>query len=449
MDGVCQRLCGPVYDACYTGAPVQHCVPAALGRARTSELERLHGHGTPGRSLTRNRLLRVVRTEHDDGTHAATGRKSRDMTDNLLALISRGHEAWNTWRMSNPGLNIDLQGANLAQHDISHMNLSEANLSGITVTKKTGPTDYFNKGVIVRNVDLRRSNMESSNFRSATLHESKLANTKGAAACFSGAQFHQCDLSEADLTDSQLDHATFHGGSLRNAKLSNANLHFARFIRVDLRGVCLDNVKVDRYTEFQDCVTDARIVGIDNIERPARLAEDAEKRAFRETAALWCAALVTLSVVVPISWFVFTADRRQQDRILESANVVITIDQQITNATHFMVFDYEPPVRALVSDVIIDLALSDLEVTVSAIGRGIDAVYRGGFSGGVYTTGAEFRGTITFATTDGARRAFLDFSGREEPLRSVRGGYNYPAEAFAKILERDIRPALTAFAMEW
>src|SRR5438270_12900047 len=54
-----------------------------------------------------------------------------------LAILKRGVEAWNAWTTAHADKQVDLQGANLHEADLSVVMLSDAILSGAILSKAT------------------------------------------------------------------------------------------------------------------------------------------------------------------------------------------------------------------------------------------------------------------------------------------------------------------------
>lgn len=52
----------------------------------------------------------------------------------LLAILSRGSDAWNAWRTSNQNVSINLSGADLSGSDLRYFDLTGADLTGADLT---------------------------------------------------------------------------------------------------------------------------------------------------------------------------------------------------------------------------------------------------------------------------------------------------------------------------
>jgi len=125
-----------------------------------------------------------------------------------LQLLKANVADWNAWRMENPGVQIDLQSADLFQ-----ANLTGANLS---------------------NADLRRANLREANLTSSNL---------------AGVQFYRCNMNKANLKDSNLSGANLYRVYLGRADLSRANftgadLQLSILVETKIEGAILRNAKV-------------------------------------------------------------------------------------------------------------------------------------------------------------------------------------------------------------
>ena len=61
------------------------------------------------------------------------------MTDRAhLEILEEGPEAWNIWRLENPGVKPQLAGEDLSELDLTSANLSDADLSQAELFDSTG-----------------------------------------------------------------------------------------------------------------------------------------------------------------------------------------------------------------------------------------------------------------------------------------------------------------------
>ena len=102
-----------------------------------------------------------------------------------LRILNQGVEVWNRWREENPGITPDLEGADLSDAGLSHVNLSGANLS---------EAELFN-------ANLSGANLTRAELSAANLIKAELFNANLTAADLTRAELSGASLSEADLTD--------------------------------------------------------------------------------------------------------------------------------------------------------------------------------------------------------------------------------------------------------
>ena len=133
-----------------------------------------------------------------------------------VAIVKRGAAAIEEWREENPGVVLELIGA-----DLGEANLSGADLSGAHLGK----------------AHLLGANLVETNLSKVNLFLANLivANLSGA------------DLSGADLTGANLSRVNLGGADLGGADLNGAN-----FSGANLSGVDLSNARIDG-TTFADC----------------------------------------------------------------------------------------------------------------------------------------------------------------------------------------------------
>ncbi len=130
-----------------------------------------------------------------------------------LEVVKRGAEAWNQWRIENPGIIPDLRWAHLHGADLAGANLHGTNLQGAVLT----------------GANLCRADLRVADLRGAYLEEADL----------SDADLRYANLASADLSKADLLAAYLSGANFSNANLSEANLRGAYLFRADLRGANL------------------------------------------------------------------------------------------------------------------------------------------------------------------------------------------------------------------
>ena len=150
-----------------------------------------------------------------------------------LNVLKQGVQAWNNWRIANPGDEPDLAGAKLSAADLREANLREtdlrwADLSGANLS-----------GAILNRADLRRANLNRTIFHLAKLSEANLSETYLSGADLREADlrkafFIRSDLANADLSASDCQRADFRWAYLIKARFNEANLSGANLIEANL-----------------------------------------------------------------------------------------------------------------------------------------------------------------------------------------------------------------------
>jgi uncharacterized protein YjbI with pentapeptide repeats len=178
-------------------------------------------------------------------------------SEEQIALIRQGIEAWNDWREKNQNIIPDLREANLSNLDLSGANFSNLNLRKV---------NFY--GSNLDRTDLNNANLDRANFRAANLNNANLNNCNLDYAIFKEtiitsstiideksclvwhilnqertaidlrgkdlsnshlfqANLSKLDLSKTDLSKANLSHANLSQTELRETNLSNANLYQA------------------------------------------------------------------------------------------------------------------------------------------------------------------------------------------------------------------------------
>lgn len=136
--------------------------------------------------------------------------------NNQIAILSRGVEAWNKWRVENPDVSIDLRNA-----ELMHLNLENANLA---------------------EADLQEANLSFANFKNANFAFANLESAVFSFGNFDGASFSGAHLKNAYLEDATLVGAKLPGANLKKARLANSNLKNAYLVDASLEGSILSAV---------------------------------------------------------------------------------------------------------------------------------------------------------------------------------------------------------------
>lgn len=137
-----------------------------------------------------------------------------------LQIISEdGVDRWNSWRLQNPDIPIDLSEADLEGRYLRNANFRNADLRNA----KLNTAD-------LQGADLKNANLEGTNFVEAVLNSTDLGGAK-----LKGAEFQRAKLNNANLEGANLE-----GVNIQNAVLSGANL-----VNANLRDATLSNTKFD------------------------------------------------------------------------------------------------------------------------------------------------------------------------------------------------------------
>ena len=123
----------------------------------------------------------------------------------LIAMLKKDVEEWNSWREDNAELELNLRGANLAGADLDGADLRSVNLRGANLSR----------------ADLDRANLAAADLRGADLSRARLRLTNLSGANLSGADLRGADVREANLNGANVDRAIFIGAILARADLSS------------------------------------------------------------------------------------------------------------------------------------------------------------------------------------------------------------------------------------
>ncbi len=141
-----------------------------------------------------------------------------------LAVLKKGVETWNSWRLANLEINPDLSEASLCQADLSGAILSGANLWKIDLS-----------GANLSEVDLSaEANLTFANLRGASLRGANLT----------WANLYRADLSATDLSGAFLSGARLSGTNLSEANLTGATLIRCTFVETNIDAAILNGCRV-------------------------------------------------------------------------------------------------------------------------------------------------------------------------------------------------------------
>lgn len=118
-----------------------------------------------------------------------------------VEVISKGHQAWNSWRRANPEVPVRLGGVDLTAADLSLMPaLHDAQAAGVFPSSASWAfianevIGYDVEPLNLADADLRGANLAGLDLRCAVLRGANLTD----------ATLHAADLGRADLSSSKL-----------------------------------------------------------------------------------------------------------------------------------------------------------------------------------------------------------------------------------------------------
>jgi uncharacterized protein YjbI with pentapeptide repeats len=162
------------------------------------------------------------------------GKKTAKQDEKQFSILKKGVDIWNSWRLKNPLIKIDLsfadlqgpdlRGANLSGADLYKANLHGAHLAGADLS-----------GADLGGVELRTANLRGANLSGANLAEANLC----------GAHLNEANLSGANLAEAHLMYA-----NLTKANLTKTNLTKANLIEVILIGANLNGANLSKLILF-------------------------------------------------------------------------------------------------------------------------------------------------------------------------------------------------------
>lgn len=167
-----------------------------------------------------------------------------------IEIVKRGNAAIGAWRRANPGMILDLSGANLQGLNLRAANLGGANLQGSDLS-----ATYPQEGVNLRQAKLKRADLRRVNLRMANLTGGELRKANLTASQLSIVDFSHADLRDASLKDCIFIGTTFYGTKLNGANFEGALIGHTQFINLDLANVSgLETVQHD-FPSFIDVDT--------------------------------------------------------------------------------------------------------------------------------------------------------------------------------------------------
>jgi len=189
--------------------------------------------------------------------------------DEHIALLKKGVDAWNAWRLKNLDIPPDLSDANLSEArlveanlikanlikaNLGSVNLVKANLSGADLRgarlveahlSKANLSEANLSGADLGSVNLVEANLSGADLRGANLSKANLSKANLSEANLSGADLGEANLVEARLVEAHLSKANLSEANLIKANLVEANLVEANLSGADLRGANLDGAHLE------------------------------------------------------------------------------------------------------------------------------------------------------------------------------------------------------------
>ena len=171
------------------------------------------------------------------------------------ARLLQGVEAWNRWRVDNPGQRPDLTGSDLTKAHLTGRvaaNLNDADLSGANLL-----------GANLSGAFLWRADLSKAELGGAILRWANVSQAKLSRAILEGADLRDSDLGGADLSNADLTGADLTKADLHWANLSGANLRKADLSEADLRWAILKGAGLRWANLFQANLSGAILEGVD------------------------------------------------------------------------------------------------------------------------------------------------------------------------------------------
>lgn len=134
-----------------------------------------------------------------------------------LKILEQGVGAWNSWRVANPEVLVDLRCATLVQADLRDFNLNQANLNGAILNEANLERAKF------RTAKLNKANLCKANLRKADLHSVRFSGANLSEAILIGA-----NLADAYFNETILDGANLHGAHVTGTTFGNIDLSKVR-----------------------------------------------------------------------------------------------------------------------------------------------------------------------------------------------------------------------------
>lgn len=169
-----------------------------------------------------------------------------------LAILRRGVDAWNAWRLENQNVEVNLERAHLRWTHLEGVDLRGAHLEGANL-----------EGAHLKRTDLRGAHLERANLEGAHLEKADLRVAHLDEADLRVAHLEGADFSWAHLKGANLRRARLEGANLSEAHMERANLEFAHLEGVDLRAAHLEGANLGAACLEGANLGGARLEGVD------------------------------------------------------------------------------------------------------------------------------------------------------------------------------------------
>lgn len=190
-----------------------------------------------------------------------------DLIQPHFAILQLGVSIWNQWRLDDPHIIPNLQGADLREMRLENINLSRANLRGAQLDSAYLFDADFQRA------DLRGASLVRTMLVGANLHRAKLSDTR-----LDHAYLNHCDLSNANLTGACLQQAQLHHALLTEATFVNARLTSAEMAESEDLTARQLQVAKDVHLAFLSEAIKERLRGLSQIDPNARFSTSLPKK---------------------------------------------------------------------------------------------------------------------------------------------------------------------------
>jgi len=155
-----------------------------------------------------------------------------------LEILEAGAEAWNSWRVENPGVVPQLAREDLSELELNHANFSEADLSHAELF------DTALENANLKMAVLTGADLSGAHLKGAELYKVDLSCASLIGADLSDVYFAEANLRDADLRGANLQGADLSGADLSGANLTGANLGRTIMVRAKVKGANLRNADI-------------------------------------------------------------------------------------------------------------------------------------------------------------------------------------------------------------